>query len=198
MFKFGTTWKSVLGSGRRYKHASSSASNGGSSAHGRSTYPADPFDPDCLDDAGKTGEPVAATACDVIAPAALFSAPAARANASGTTAAAKAPAKAAAETAPAKKAKATSTKHPVTVNFGTRVRVQCDDGKHYEGTVDSWDAAAVEWKIVLDDGGAPPPPPPASLRLLAVCARALHVARRGAVRHSAACGDGTARAIERR
>lgn len=111
MFKFGTTWKSALGSGRRYKHASSSASIGGASARGTSTYPADPFDadclddagktgePDCLDDAGKTGEPVAATACDVITPAALFSAPAARANASRTTAAAKAPAKAAAETA---------------------------------------------------------------------------------------------------
>jgi hypothetical protein len=194
MFKFGTTWKSVLGSGRRYKHASSSASNGGSSARGRSTYPADPFDPDCLDDAGKTGEPAPTMARGVIAPAALFSAPAAQANASGTAAAAKAPAKAAAETAPAKKAKAASTKHPVTVVLGTRVRVRCDDRKHYEGTVNSWDAAAGEWKIVLDDGGAPLSPARACFRL----ARSLHVARRGAARHGAACDDGAARAIERR
>jgi hypothetical protein len=178
---------SALGSGRRYKHASSNASNGGASERGRSTYPADPFDPDCLDDAGKTGEPAPAIARGVIAPAALFSAPAAQANASGTAAAAKAPAKAAAETRPAKKAKAASTKHPVTVVLGTRVRVQCDDRKNYEGTVDSWDAEAGEWKIVLDDGGAPPthPAPLASPCLLP----ALHahctwrgVVRRGMVR----------------
>jgi hypothetical protein len=185
---------SALSSGRRYKHASSNASNGGASARGRSTYPADPFDPDCLDDAGKTGEPAPTMARGVITPAALFSAPAAQANASGTAAAAKAPAKAAAETAPAKKAKAASTKHPVTVVLGTRVRVRCDDRKHYEGTVNSWDAAAGEWKIVLDDGGAPLSPARACFRL----ARSLHVARRGAARHGAACDDGAARAIERR
>jgi hypothetical protein len=81
MFKFGTI-SSALGSGRRYKHASSHASSGGASARRSSTYPADPFDPDCLDDAGKTGEPAPATARGVkkIAPAALFSAPAAEAD----------------------------------------------------------------------------------------------------------------------
>ena len=77
-------------------------------------------------------------------------------------ASAKAPAQAAAETVPAKKLKAASAKRPV-VSVGTRVRVQCADGEHYEGNVDSWDASVGEWKIVLDDGGPPLPPhlPPA-------------------------------------
>ncbi len=42
----------------RYRIASSHAA----SARRSSTYSADPFDPDWLDDAGKTGEPVPATA----------------------------------------------------------------------------------------------------------------------------------------
>ncbi len=98
MFSFGTI-SSALGSGRRYKNASSHASSGSAaSARRSSTYPADPFDPDCLDDAGKTGEPSPAMArcVEKIAPAALFSASVAEANAAGTVAAAKAPAKAAA------------------------------------------------------------------------------------------------------
>jgi len=122
MFKFGII-TSALGSGRRYKNASSHSSSGGASARRSSTYSADPFGPDCLDDAGKTGEPAQAPATargvEKIAPASLFSAPAAEANAAGTAAAAKVPAKAAAKTPPAKRAKAASTKHPVTVVFGT-------------------------------------------------------------------------------
>ncbi len=103
----------------------------------------------------------------------------------------KATAKAAAETVPAKKGKAASSKHPV-VFVGTRVRVQCADGEHYEGNVDSWDAAAGEWKIVLDDGGPPLPPhlPPAPACLSDVCL--------GAALRGVACGDGAARAIKHR
>jgi hypothetical protein len=105
MFKFGTI-SSALSSGRRYKNASSHASSGGASARRSSTYS------ECLDDAGKTGEPAPATARGVKKiPAALFSAPAAEADTAGTAAVAKAPAKAAAKTATAKKAKAASTKH---------------------------------------------------------------------------------------
>ena len=106
-------------------------------------------------------------------------------------ASAKAPAKAAAETVPAKKVKAASAKHPV-VSVGTRVRVQCADGEHYEGNVDSWDASAGEWKIVLDDGGPHPSLAPASPRLLE------RDVSYGAALRGVACGDGVARAIKRR
>lgn len=39
--------------------------------------------------------------------------------------------------------------HP---HIGRRVRVECSDGKKYDGIVTLWDPKAGEYKIVFDDG----------------------------------------------
>ena len=71
-----------------------------------------------------------------------------------------------AKAAPAK-AKAAPPRAGPNVVPGARVRVECADGSFYEGNVDSWDAAAGEWRIVLDDGASPCLPVHACPRLLA-------------------------------